>query len=62
MIKNKIEMNKPTYIGQKSLGLSKILIYELCKDFMMPKWDKEVYLGDISLWQVYFLDTDSLII
>ena len=55
MMKDKIEMDKPTYIGQTILGLSKILIYELCHDYMIPIWDKENL-------QVYFLDTDILII
>lgn len=48
--------------SEKNLIIFASIFYELCKDFMIPKWDKEVYLRDISLWQVYFLDTDSLII
>ena len=52
--KVKITMNKPVFIGQAILGLSKIIMYEFHHDYMKPKY------ADDKLTLCY-MDTDSLI-
>ena len=46
-------MNKPVYLGQAILDLSKIIMYEFHYDFMVPKYGER-----LNLW---YMDTDSLI-
>ena len=53
MGKIKVVMNKPVYLGQVILDLSKIVIYEFHYDHMVPKYGKKL---DLS-----YKDTDSLI-
>ena len=48
-----IVMNKPVYIGQAILDLSKIVMYEFHYDYMKPKYDNNL--------QLCYMDTDSLI-
>ena len=53
MGKKCIVMNKPVYIGQAILDLSKIPMYEFHYDYMVPKYNKNVKLC--------YMDTDSLV-
>ena len=52
MEKIKVVMNKPVYLGQAILDLSKIVMYEFHYDYMKPKFKDP---------QVCYMDTDSLI-
>ena len=54
MIKTKIKMNKPIYLGLSILEISKILMYEFWYDCMKPKYGNNVKLC--------YMDTDSFII
>ena len=54
MEKVKIVMNKPVYLGQAILDLSKIVMYEFHYDYMKRKY------GDKNLTLCY-MDTDTLI-
>ena len=53
MGKVKVVMNKPIYLGQAILDLSKIIMYEFHYDYMAPKYGKKLNLC--------YMDTDSLI-
>ena len=53
MGKTKVVMNKPVYLGQAILDLSKIVMYEFHYDYMVPKYGKKLDLC--------YMDTDSLI-
>ena len=53
MKKTKILMNKPVYVGQAVLDISKTLMYELWYDYIIPKYDDKVKLC--------YMDTDSFI-
>ena len=53
MGKIKVVMNKPVYLGQAVLDLSKIVMYEFRYDYMKPKYD-----GNLKLC---YIDTDSLV-
>ena len=54
MEKIKVVMNKPVYLGQAILDLSKIVMYEFHYDYMKPKYnDKNLTLC--------YMDMDSLI-
>ena len=53
MGKIKVVMNKPVYLGQAILDLSKIVMYEFHYDYMVPKYGKKLDLC--------YMDTDSLI-
>ena len=53
MGKIKVVMNKPVYLGQAILDLSKIIMYEFRYDYMKPK-----YGDDLTLC---YMDTDSLV-
>ena len=52
MGKIKVVMNKPVYVGQAILDLSKIVMYEFHYDYMKPKFKG---------LQLCYMDTDSLI-
>ena len=53
MGKIKVVMNKPVYLGQAILDLSKIVMYEFHYDYMKPKY------GGKS--KAMYMDTDSLV-
>ena len=52
--KIKVVMNKPVYLGQTILGLSKIVMYELHYDYMVPKYSLEKL-------KLCYMDMDSLV-
>ena len=51
MRKTKIIMNKPVYLGQAILDISKILMYEFWYDYIKPKYGEKAKLC--------YMDTDS---
>ena len=53
MGKIKVVMNKPVYLGQAILDLSKIVMYEFHYDYMLPKYNDNI--------QLCYMDTDSLV-
>ena len=53
MGKVKVVMNKPVYLGQAILDLSKIIMYEFHYDYMLPKYRENIKLC--------CMDTDSLV-
>ena len=53
MAKIKIVMNKPVYLGQAILDLSKIIMYEFHYDYMLPKYGDKIKLCH--------MDTDSYV-
>ena len=54
MGKIKVVMNKPVYLGQAILDLSKIVMYEFHYDYLVPKYGLEKL-------KLCYMDTDSLI-
>ena len=54
MGKIKVVMNKPVYLGQAILDLSKIVMYEFHYDYMVPKYGLEIL-------KLCYMDTDSLV-
>ena len=54
MRKTRVFMNKPVYIGQTVLDISKTLMYEFYYDYLKPKYADKVKLC--------YVDTDSFII
>ena len=53
MGKIKVVMNKPVYLGQAILDLSKIVMYKFYYDFMVPKYGDRLKLC--------YMDMDSLV-
>ena len=53
MGKREIRMNKPVYLGQAILDLSKMLMYEFHYDYMRQRYGSQVKL--------YYMDTDSFV-
>ena len=53
MGKIQVVMNKPIYLGQAILDLSKIIIYEFHYDYMKPKYGANLWLS--------YMDTNSLV-
>ena len=53
MGKVKVVMNKPVYLGQAILDLSKIIMYEFHYDDMKPKYENNLKLC--------YMDTDSFV-
>ena len=53
MGKVKVAMNKPVYLGQAILDLSRIIMYEFHYDYMVPKYGEKLNLC--------YMDTGSLI-
>ena len=53
MRKTKVVMNKPVYLGQAILDISKTLMYEFCNDYLKTKYGDKVKLC--------YIDTDSFI-
>ena len=54
MGKIKVVMNKPVYLGQAILDLSKIVMYEFHYNYMVPKYGLEKL-------KLCYMDTDSLV-
>ena len=54
MGKVKVVMNKPVYLDQVILDLSKIIMYEFHYDYMVPKYGLEKL-------KLCYMDTDSLV-
>ena len=54
MEKIKVVMNKPVYLGQAILDLSKIIMYEFHYNYMVPKYSLEKL-------KLCYMDTDSLV-
>ena len=53
MKKTEVKMNKPIYLGQAILDLSKTLMYEFWYDYIKPKY------GDKA--RLCYMDTDSFV-
>ena len=53
MGKIKVVMNKPVYLGQAILDLSKLIMYEFHHDYMLPKHSDNIKLC--------YMDTDSFV-
>ena len=53
MGKVKVIMNKPVYLGQAILDLSKLIMYEFHYDYMLPKYGDNI--------EFCYMDTDSFI-
>ena len=53
MGKVKVVMNKPVYLGQAILDLSKLIMYEFHYDHMLPKYRERIKLC--------YMDTDSFV-
>ena len=53
MGKTEVEMNKPVYLGQAILDLSKLVMYEFHYDYMQPKYGEKL--------QLCYMDTDSFV-
>ena len=53
MGKIKVVMNKPVYLGQAILDLSKIVMYKFHYDYMILKYGENLKLC--------YMDTDSLV-
>ena len=54
MKKREIYMNKPIYLGQAILDVSKTLMYEFWYDYLLPMYGENIKLC--------YMDTDSFII
>ena len=54
MKKREIYMNKPIYLGQAILDISKALMYEFWYDYLLPMYGENIKLC--------YMDTDSFII
>ena len=54
MKKTEIKMNKPIYLSQAILDISKTLMYEFWYDYLKPKYGDKV--------KVCYMDTDSFVI
>ena len=53
MKKVEVKMNKPIYLGQAILDISKTLVYKFWSDYIKPKYGDKVRLC--------YMDTDSFV-
>ena len=53
MRKTEVRMNKPIYVGQAILDISKTLMYEFWYDYIKQKY------GDNA--RLFYMDTDSFV-
>ena len=53
MRKTEVKMNKPIYVGQAILDISKTLMYEFWYDYIKQKY------GDNA--RLFYMDTDSFV-
>ena len=53
MVKIKVLINKPVYLGQVIVDLTKLVMYEFHYDYMIPKYGESLKLC--------YMDTDSLV-
>ena len=53
MKKTEVRMNKPIYLGQAILDISKTLMYEFWYDYIKPKYREKARLN--------YTDTDSFV-
>ena len=61
MKKTKILMNKPVYVGQAVLDISKTLMYEFWYDYIIPKYDDKVTLCCMNTDSfIFHIKTDVL--
>ena len=51
MGKVKVVMNKPVYLGQTILDLSKLIMYEFHYDYMQPKYGDRLQLCYMDLYR-----------
>ena len=60
MKKTKVKMNKPIYLGQAKLDLSKTLMYEFWYDYIKPKYDHKARLCCMDTGSfVIYIKTDD---
>ena len=61
MRKTRVFMNKPVYIGQTVLDISKTLMYEYYYDYLTPKYADKVKLSYVDTYRfiMYFETEDS---
>ena len=61
MEKIKVIMNKPVYLGQAILDLSKLVMYEFHYDCMIPKYGAAAPRHGPEYLKLCYMDTDSLV-
>ena len=61
MGKIKVVMNKPVYLGQAILDLSKIIMYEFHYDYMIPKYARSAGGAHGNRIKLCYMDTDSYV-
>ena len=60
MGKTKVTMNKPVYLGQAILDLSKLVIYKFHYDYMIPKYGENLKLCHMDTnFRVYHIKTED---
>ena len=60
MGKVKVVMNKPVYLGQAILDLSKIVMYEFHYDYMKPQYTRGAGAASEDNLKLCYMDTTSL--
>ena len=61
MGKIEVIMNKPVYLRQAILDLSKLVMYEFHYDYMIPKYRAAVPRHGPENLKLCYMDTDSLV-
>ena len=59
MKKKKVVMNKPIYLGQAILDISKTLMYEFWYDYLKPKYKDKVKLCYMDTYSFKWFDTSN---